>query len=191
MKIDEDIIIKELERIGIRINSIYDLVNTTEPYSQGLPVLIEFLRKGISDDRIKEGVIRSLAVKEATGIAGSALLQEYNRIPKDKMMLRWAIGSSLQVVVTDEEKESIINIVTDKTNGMSRQMFVLALGKLPSERTEQILIELLDDEEIAAQAIEALSNLKSQNAKDKITELLGHSKPLIRKEAEKALKKIV
>lgn len=187
---DEDKILKELQQVGIRINSIYDLVNTVESYSQGLPILIEFLRKGISDDRIKEGIIRSLAVKEAKGLAGTALLQEYNKIPKDKMMLRWAIGNALQVVITDEEKELVINIVTDKTNGMSRQMFVLALGKLPSDRTEQILIELLDDEEVAAQAIDALSNLKSQKAKTKIAELLNHSKPLIRKEAQKALKKI-
>ena len=155
-----------------------------------MPILIALLRKGIFDDRIKEGVIRSLAVKEAKGLAGSALLEEYYRTPKDKMMLRWAIGSALEVVVTDEESESITSIVKDKTNGMSRQMFVLALGKLPSEKTEQILIELLDEEEVAAQAIVALSELKSEKAKAKITELLTHSRPLIRKEAKKALKKI-
>ncbi len=190
MIIDENKIIKELQQVGIRINSIYDLVNTTKSYSQGLPILIELLRKGISDDRIKEGIIRSLAVKEAKGLAGSALLEEYNRIPKDRMMLRWAIGSALEVVVTDKENEMVINIVKDKTNGISRQMFVLALGKLPSEKTEQILIDLLDDDEVAAQAIDALSKLKSKKAKTKLTELLNHSKPFIRKEAQKALKKI-
>jgi HEAT repeat protein len=190
MIIDENKIIEELQQVGITISNIYDLVNTTKSYSQGLPILIELLRKGIPDDKLKEGVIRSLAVKEAKGLAGATLLEEYNRIPKDKMMLRWAIGSALEVVVTGEELEPVINIVKDRTNGMSRQMFVLALGKLPSEKTEQILIESLDDEEVVAQAIDALSKLKSKKAKTKITELLNHFNPLIRKEALKAIKKI-
>ncbi len=190
MIIDENKLIGELKQVGIHINSIYDLANTTKSYPQGLPILIGLLRKGISDDRLKEGIIRSLAVKEAKGLAGAALLEEYNKIPKEKMVLRWTIGSALEVVITNDELEPVINIIKDKTNGMSRQMFVLALAKLPAEKSEQILIESLDDDELATQAIVALSKIKSQKALIKIKELVNHSKPLIRKEALKALKKI-
>ena len=48
---------------------------------------------------------------------------------------------------------------------MSRQMFALALGKVPSEKSENALIQVLDDDEIAPHALEALGKLKSKKAR--------------------------
>ena len=189
MVVNENKIRYELHRVGITIDSIYDLVNSAKPYPQGIPILIKFLKMGIPDDNVKEGVIRSLAVKEAKGLAGSALIEEFNRIPKDKMDLRWVIGNAIEVVITDNEVESVTEIVKDKTNGLSRQMFILALGKFPSKETEQVLIELLDDEEVVLHAFTALTKIKSNRGKGKMKKYLTHSNPLIRKTAQKALKK--
>jgi hypothetical protein len=189
MVVDENKIKSELYRVGISIDSIYDLVNSSKSYPQGIPILIKFLKMGISDDTLKEGVIRSLAVKEAKGFAGSVLIEEFNRTPKNKIVLRWVIGSAIEVVITSNEIASVIEIVKDKTNGLSRQMFILALGKLPSKETEQVLLELLDDEEVVLYAITALTKIKSKRGIRKIKKYLTHSNPLIRKEAQKALKK--
>jgi HEAT repeat protein len=49
---------------------------------------------------------------------------------------------------------------------------------------------LLDDEEVAPYAIEALGRIKSRKAKEKIAALTNHPNPLIKKEAQKALKRI-
>lgn len=181
---------KELQTVGIYVNDIYDLVNTTEPYPKAIPILVNLLKEGLTHDGVKEGVIRALAVKEARGIAGPILIKEYYKIPKDKMLLRWAVGNTMEVVITENELESVLKIVNNKENGMSRQMFVVALGKVKSESAELTLIDLLSDDEVAAHALEVLGTLKSKKAKNKIVELLNHPKPLIRKEAQKALKKI-
>ncbi|MNL32232.1 hypothetical protein D3C87_1540690 [compost metagenome] len=70
-------------------------------------------------------------------------------------------------------------------------MFVFALGKIKSAEVEDVLINLLNDDEVIAHALIALGKIKSQKAKDKIAILTDHPKPLVRKEAQKALKKII
>lgn len=185
-----EIIKSEFNKIGISINDIYDLVNTKEPYPEAIPVLLNLLKNGIEHIGIKEGIIRALAVKEAVGIANTILFEEYDRTPKDKMLLKWAIGNTIYTTITEDCKEKIISIVKDKSNGMSRQMFVLALGKIKSTDVEDTLIELLDDVEVCPHALDALGRLKSSKAKGKILDLVNHSNKLIKKEALKAQKKI-
>jgi HEAT repeat protein len=190
MAVDGNKIKSELEKVGVSIDDIYDLVNTNQSYPLAVPVLLDLLKEGIEHIGTREGVIRALAVKDAIGIASPVLIAEYYKVPRDKMMLRWAIGNTIHTTITDDDIESVLSIVQDKENGMSRQMFVAALGKVKSEKVEDVLINLLDDEEVTPHALEALSRMKSKKAKDKIATLINHSKPLIKKEAQKALKKL-
>ena len=190
MVVDENRVKSELEKVGIFINDIYDLVNTRDPYPLAVPVLLDLLKEGIEHHGTKEGVVRALAVKDAIGKASPILIAEYNRVPKDRMTLRWAIGNTVYTTITSDDVDSILPIVKDQKNGISRQMFVAALGKVESEEAEDALIELLDDEEVTPHALEALGRMKSKKAREKIATLTSHSKPLIRKEALKALRKI-
>lgn len=185
-----NVIKDRLQKIGIFINDIYDLVNTKKPYPDAIPILLDSLKQGIEDINLKEGVIRALAVKEAIGKANHILIAEYNEIPNDKTMLRWAIGNTIYTTITKNDIESILTIVQNKKNGISRQMFVAALGKLKSEKVESALIKLLDDDQVAPHALDALARLKSKKALIKINSLLTHQNALIKKEAQKALKKI-
>lgn len=183
-------IIEELKKVGIDIKDIYDLVNTDKSYPEAIPVLMQLLEEGITNIVNREGIIRALAIPEAKGKIGSLLIEEFYKIPSENLLLRWTVGNTMEVVISDDDIDEVIKIVADKTNGMSRQMFALALGKVPSGKSEDVLIQLLDDEEIAPHALEALGKLKSQKAKDKITELVKHPMPLISKGAIKALNKI-
>lgn len=187
-------LVKELAKVNIIIDDIYDLVNTKEKYPMAIPILLSFLKdESIEDDNIKEGIIRSLAVKEAKGIATTILIDEYNKIPKEKTLLRWAIGNTIDQTITpnDTDIEKILQIIQNKENGTSRQMFVLALGKIKTEKVEEVLIHLLDDEDVVGQALSALGKLKSKKAEEKIIILKNHKNKTIQKEAEKALNKIL
>lgn len=88
MELEVNKIKSELAKVGINIDDIYDLVNTNKPYPAAVPVLLDLLKEGIEHTGIKEGVIRALAVKEAIGKASPVLLDEYDKISKDKMLLR-------------------------------------------------------------------------------------------------------
>ncbi|TRW23601.1 HEAT repeat domain-containing protein [Flavobacterium zepuense] len=190
MNIEIEKIKSQLNAVGIVITDIYDLVNSKKAYPDAIPILVGLLEDGIEDENTKEGVIRALAVKDAIGIATPVLIREYSKLSLEKVLLRWAIGNSVYVTMTKGCLDEVIRIVTDKTNGISRQMFVAALGKIKTEETESILISLLDDDEVAPHALEALGRLKSLKAVTKISSLKNHANPLIRKEALKALKKI-
>lgn len=188
---DINVLKGELLRVGISISDIYELVNSTESYPSAIPVLANLLRNGIEPIALREGVIRALAVKEAAGKLGKLLFDEFDKTSNDYMTLKWAIGNTIYETATIEEEDEILKIVADKTNGISRQMFILLLGKIKSQKSENTLIDLLQDEEVAPHAILALGKLKSERAKEKIIALLNHSNSLIRKEAAKALKKQV
>lgn len=190
MMVNGNKIRSELKKVGISINDIYDLVNTDLSYPLAVPVLIELIKEDFEDIKDKQGVVRALAVKEAIGKASPVLIAEYNRVSKDFSSYRWAIGNTIYTTITEDDVESILPIIKNKENGMSRQMFVAALGKVKSEKAEDVLIELLDDEEVTSHAIEALGKMKSKKAREKIEKLAIHSKLLIRKGAQKALKKI-
>jgi len=187
--------IAELADKGIKISNIYDLVNTAESYPDAIPILLNHVTKNYHDKN-KEGIIRSLAVKEAIGKASPVLIAEYHRIPKDKMNLRWVIGNTVLMTFTEDDIESILPIVQDKTNGKSRGRFIEALGKTKSKtakapEVENVLIGLLDDEEdVVPSALMALGRMKSKKAKTKISVLSIHPNELIRIEAQKALRKI-
>jgi hypothetical protein len=182
-------LLNQLKAAGLNVTSVWDLVNTKSSYPEAIDILLNHLRKKYHHKN-KEGIIRALAVKEAKGKATSLLIDEYYKTPKDEKSLRWAIGNTIFTIITQQDLDKILPIVQDKDNGESRQMFVASLGKIKSDRAEDTLIELLDDNEVSAQSLYALGLLKSKKAKEKIILMKNHPNPLIRKEANESAKKI-
>jgi hypothetical protein len=179
----------ELKEVGSKYTDPWDMVNTRDSYPEAIDILIKHVSKGYHDKN-REGIFRSLTVKEAKGKANDTLIEEYNKISKEKDNLRWVIGNAIYIIVTPKDIEAILSIVENKNNGMSRDMFVLALGKIKSEKAENVLIKLLDDEEISLYALRALRRMESKKAKEKILFLSNSPKEAIKKEAQKALTKI-
>ena len=140
IKNKESIVLKELLNVGLSLNSIYDLVNTNEPYPEAILVLLNCLSEE-TDDKTKEGIIRALAIKEAIGKTGLILINEYNKIPREKSLLRWAIGNTMYTTISEKDVQDILTIVSDKSNGFSRQMFVAALGKFQLAEVESVLLD--------------------------------------------------
>lgn len=64
-RVAERPIVDDLLAAGVEVDSVWDLVNTAEPYPDALPVLMEHLERGGYPDRVTEGIARSLAVKPA------------------------------------------------------------------------------------------------------------------------------
>ena len=191
--IDIDRIYKELENAGVNTAKYSSLLTISEPYSKAIPVFVEFLKNEEFDSiRTKEMLVRTLTVKEAKGIANDVLISEYNKYPEKELFYfyRWAIGNAFMVIITNRDEDHVIDIVSDKNNGKSRQMFVCALKAIKSIRVENTLIDLLNDGDVTGHAIYALGCMKAQRAKAKIELFLNNKSAYIRREAKKALKKI-
>jgi HEAT repeat protein len=69
-------------------------------------------------------------------------------------------------------------------------MLVMAFGNMRNPRAIDILVEMLDDEEVAGHALEPLGKLKAKAARSKIEQFLAHEKSWIRKDAMFALARI-
>lgn len=180
-------LILELRDKGIHVSSVWDLVNSKKSYPKAIDVLVKHLGRNYHDKN-KEGIIRALAVKEAKGKALTALLDEFKRIPKNKAELKWVIGNTAFVLVSNQEEiESIFPIVLEKAHGPARERFIAALGKFNFEEVEDVLIRLLDDEEVTTYSLEALGSLKSKKALDKIRQLTQSSIASIRSKATQTL----
>ncbi|MFI5160402.1 MAG: HEAT repeat domain-containing protein [Sphingobacteriales bacterium] len=180
---------QELLASGSKYVDPWIMVNTKHSYPEAIDILIKHIPQNYHD-RNKEGIFRALTVKEAKGKANASLIEEYNKTPKEKDNLRWVIGNAIYIIINKDDVKGVISIVEDKTNGKSRSRFVSALGKIKSEETENVLIDLLEDEEMVLYAVQSLRRLKSKKAREKIKSLASSSNAVLRKEVQKALEKI-
>jgi len=161
LSFDEKERVDELTSEGATVSSVWDLVNTKKTYPNAIPVLIKHLSKKYHYKN-KEGIVRALSVKEAMGKATPALIEEYNKTPKELASYLWAIGNSVFTTITIIDVEKVLEIVKENSNGESRHMFILALNKVRSEKVDQVLRDLLNDKEVATYASKALGKFKSK-----------------------------
>ena len=192
-KREDQQVAEELRKAGLHISSVYDLVNVTKSYPKAIPILLQLLPT-IKEAAIKEGIVRALTVKEARPMAACILLKEFQQIPPaasgHAQILKWVIGNALSVVANDDVFDDLVRLVYDKRYGKAREMLAVALGNMRNPKAVKVLLDLLEDEEVAGHAIMALGKLKAQTARSAIKPFLHHSKAWIRREAKRALTKI-
>lgn len=59
----------------------------------------------------------------------------------------------MSIIANEEVLDDIIEIIDDKQNERSRQMFVVALGNMKDPKVVPYLVNLLDDENLTGHAI--------------------------------------
>jgi len=185
-KLDKQKLISEIIGKGVQISSINDLMKINHKYTDLVPILLKHLKE-ITDEVDKEFIVRCLGVKgffEAT----KPLMEEFYN--SSKITYKWAIGNTLAIIEDANFIDEYIRIVKDKKHGISRQMIVESLGKFKNPKVVQILIELLQDQDVAGHAISALSNFKKLEIIPHLEPFLNHKTAWIKREAIKAIKKI-
>lgn len=195
---DEDkVICSELKKVGVRVKSIYDLVNTSKPYPEAIPTLVEWLPK-LTNESIKQGVVRALTLKGAGEGIKKGLIVEYERHRDTKndlqASLRWAIGNALSVVLKKQDLETILKYVKDHRYGSSRITLIEKLAQWKIYDSIDILIDILNEEGedlgSIGRSMNALGRLKAEKAKGDIEKFITHPHPSIQKAAKKALERI-
>ena len=187
--------LEDLRQVGVDVTDPWDLVNTRSSYRPAIPVLLRWLALADSDvpaherDRFREAVVRSLGVKEARGHAAPALVEEFRR-PGSSPDVRWAAGNALSVVADDGVFDDLVLLARDRSYGRAREMLPLALARTKHPEAVQVLLELLDDDEIAGHVVMALGKLGRSEARSAIEPLVEHPKPWVRREAKKALQRL-
>lgn len=179
----------ELQRMGFDYPTLDDLRRSHTVYASAVPVLVHWLQK-VTGDHEKEAIVRTLSVPWADSGATRVLLDEFYRAPREWTSLKWAIGNAMDCIADPTVSAEMQTIAADSSHGTTRQMFILALGKVGHRPSIPTLIRLLEDDDVAGHAVMALGAMAAREASPMIERLAITGKPWIRRVATTALKRI-
>ena len=175
-------IIEDLNAIGFRVRSMQEL-RTSGKYAAAIPVLVKWLPQ-ITVQHVRLDLIHTLSVPWAKE-AIPTLLSEYEKAdPQTDGGIKWAIGSALEVLCHEDILEDLVRLATDRRNGKSREMLVLALAKIRCEEARTVLTQLLADEEVAGHAVTAMRKGRMKVDQELVRPFLEHQMAWVRKEAK-------
>lgn len=142
-------IIEELSLAGIQVESVWDLVNTSEPYPAALPVLLDHLEKGGYPDRVMEGLGRALAVKPAVSYWNRLKI---TYLAAEGPEAREGIAVALAASATEAHIDDLIQLLSVEERGPSRIFFLRPLRELGGERGRRVLEPLTSDPTLGPEA---------------------------------------
>lgn len=149
LSLAEQPIVADLRGVGLDVDSVWDLVNTSVPYPEALPVLLEHLERGGYPDRVIESLGRALAVKPAIS-AWDRLLRLYlaSSTPGEET----GLAVALRAVATKEHVETLIDLIRDESRGDVRVFFVGPILRKGGERGLQVIESLRDHPVVGKEA---------------------------------------
>lgn len=153
---DQETLVEELRAAGVEVSSVWDLVNTEAPYPSAIPVLANHLSKP-HHPRIREGIVRALAVPEAHRL-WRQLLDAFREEQDEGMKLALAIA--VGNASGPEDTEQLRVLVHDEGLGMNRVPLIWGLAKSRDPKAAEVLAELRDHPELGAEARKGLRKRK-------------------------------
>jgi hypothetical protein len=177
----ESPLVLALNSVGVRVASVWDLVNTAVPYPSAIPVLLAHASLPYPK-RIREGIIRALTVVEARRLAASPLIQAFRDEPDQD--IKWVIGNALATVGDETRVPEFLELAKNSSHGDARQMLLQALRKVNSASARIALLELTRSDRDLARLAEGIPGLKkylrrleeTDGRKEKRTQLVSGSR---------------
>jgi len=142
-------LVKELRKVGLQVESVWDFVNTREPYPEAIPILMEQLEGDYPPEypaKIRSGIARALAVPVLASEDWHVLLRCYRLEPDPQV--RFALSLALQVNARREHYPQLLELVRDPSVGQDRVVFAEALYRFPSDEVTSLLKSLTSDPEL-------------------------------------------
>ena len=152
-RVAEGPLVQALNEAGLGwLRSVWDLVNTDEPYSHVLPILIEHLQRDYPA-AILEGIARAMAVPESRRF-WNILLRLYWQRPdvSGPHNVKWAIGCALAASATDDVIDDVIALVREPRHGEDRAVFLRVLSASPLPRAQAAFEDAARDPQLMKEA---------------------------------------
>lgn len=150
---DERDLIADLSSVGIRIKSVWDIVNSKKHYQEALPVLFLHLEKK-HHQRVLEGIARAMAVPESKPYWES-LRDRYSRETNNGV--RNALALALANSAGSEHKRQLLALMREKDNGASRAFFLDRLARWDDDAAWAEIRALQGDVDIGQGACELIA----------------------------------
>jgi HEAT repeat protein len=167
-------------------------------YAAAAPILILWLPRA-QTPLVKERIVRSLTgEKAAIPDALGPLVEEFRRADEDEWALKWAVGNALATLADASIVDDLVELAADRRHGKSREMLMDALARTKDERALDLLVELVNDDDMAGHAISALRSLGPKSSLPYLErarpalerQAAGGVRPIARRQAKKALERL-
>ena len=139
----------DLSDVGIRAESVWDLVNTAEKYPAAIPVLLRHVVLPYNK-RIKEGIIRALTVNYAGPEVLRELIKQFcEHTDSSPNSIKWVLGNTISEVATPADAETVIALAMDPSHGDSRDAITQRLPRVVKNkaRLNEVLQHLMRDKQ--------------------------------------------
>ncbi len=137
-------LLHDLADVGVDVDSrVGPLVNTSTPYPDALPVLLDHLGRDYPD-RVREGMARALAVRGDAAFAWATLLRLYRQEPAGTDA-KDGLAVALPAVAAGSELNELIELAADARHGESRILLIGGISRLRSAEAREALDRLADD----------------------------------------------
>jgi len=135
-------IVEALRDVGVPVDSVWDLVNTSEPYASALPVLMEHLERGGYPPRVMESLGRALAVKPS--------VVYWERLKACWLDARDAgeedgAAVALAACATEAQLDDLLGFLAQERRGQSRIYFIRPILRVGGEAGRRLVEGLRDD----------------------------------------------
>ncbi|MEP6652325.1 MAG: hypothetical protein ABJA82_03145 [Myxococcales bacterium] len=152
----EEPLIAELRVAGYTVDSAWDLVNTSEPYLEALPILLQHLQQPYPGP-VREGIARALAVRPAR--SGWDVFKRLYRTEQDKRA-KDGLAVAIAATADDDVIDEVIGLVRDERHGSSRLLLLSALERSKDPRARAALMDLGTDPDLQEEIQVILRRLK-------------------------------
>jgi hypothetical protein len=152
----EQPLVAELQAAGFKVDSAWDLVNTSTPYHQALPILMAHLPRPYPGP-VREGIARALAVVPAR--SGWSLFTSLYRQERDKRA-KDGLAVAIAATADDDVIDDVVELARDRQHGPSRLLLLGALERSNSARARAALMDLGTDPDLSQEIQVILRRLK-------------------------------
>lgn len=142
LRLAEQPIVADPRAAGVEVGSVWDLVNTSDPYPDALPILLNHLQRGGYPDRVMESLGRALAVKPAAPAWETfrdLYLKAQGRGEEE------GLAVALAASATPDHLDALIGLLDETSRGGSRIHFLRPIKRVGGDRGLEVLKSLQDD----------------------------------------------
>lgn len=137
-------LLRELAAVGVKVSTVWDLVNTSASYTAALPILLDHLKRPYSDGT-REGIARALAVRATRPIGWSALVEEFEKTESSNKRVKDGIAVALAGASDDAVISELIALAKDRRHGDSRLLLLLGIKRSRRPEAKDAIEELATD----------------------------------------------
>jgi HEAT repeat protein len=155
---------------------------------RAVPLLLEWLPK-ITNEHVKESIVRHLKTRSAKRIATTPLIREFNAARSPGY--QWVVGDALTYVASKDQYDSLVELAADRGHGEGRSALVGMLWRVKTMNADRIIFDALDDPPSARAAMSALRRrVGNAQARPHIEPLVDHPHEWVRDAAKDHLRRI-